>query len=544
VTRRLGFRLTALLVGATAVIFATLGWSNVRLHRKHLESATLESAERISDVIKRSTSYYMLRNDREGLYHIIKTIAAEPGIVRIRIFNQEGRISLSTDATEVNSFVDKGAEACYACHARAQPLAHLDRPDRFRILRLASGERSLAVINPIENRPSCSEASCHAHPPDQKILGVLDTGLSLAAADRNLAEGSSEMRLQTLAALMVISVLSGLFVWRVVNRPVKRLEKATRALAGGELGYQIGVTSNDEMGDLAVSFNTMSRQLREAREESTAWAQSLEERVERKTLELRSAHEHVLHVEKMASIGKLSAIVAHEINNPLSGILTYAKLLGRWMDRSEWDARHQQEARSALRLIESESQRCGEIVKNLLVFARTAPMNLAWSDLNAVVERCVRLVRHQLDLNGVQWQLDLEESLPEVYCDPAQVEQVLLALVMNAIEAMPRGGNLVVSSRSNGAAGEAELTVKDDGPGIPADVLPHVFEPFFTTKEGGHGAGLGLAVSQGIVERHRGRIEVASDPLHGTVFKVALPVSGGVAGESTRTELAGAMPGR
>ena len=226
----------------------------------------------------------------------------------------------------------------------------------------------------------------------------------------------------------------------------------------------------------------------------------------------------------MASIGKLAATVAHEINNPLSGILTYAKLLRKWLDRGGWDDARRDEARGSLELIEGESRRCGEIVRNLLTFSRSAPMNLQWADLNQVVDRCVRLVQHQSELNNVQLQTQMAEDLPQVQCDPAQIEQLLLALMINAGEAMPHGGNLWVRSRMVPQIGAVQLEVQDDGVGIPQDILPNLFEPFFTTKEGGHGVGLGLAISKGIVERHRGRIDVESKPGQGTKFTITLPV--------------------
>lgn len=523
-SRSLSAKLTTLLVVALVGIFGLLGYLNIRLHRQHLEATTLRSAERVSDVIKRSTSYYMLRNDRDGLYHIIGTTAHEPGMVRIRIFNQQGRISFSTDTAEVDTYVNKGAEACYGCHAQAQPLVRLNRPDRFRIYRTTNGARVLGIINPIENQPSCWSADCHAHPADQRILGVLDTSLSLESADASLAESSRQMLAYTLVAVLLISFLSGLFVWRVVYRPITLLKAGTEHLARGELGHQIDLRSNDEVGELAASFNTMSQELRQAREEITAWTRMLEARVEDKTRELQRAHEHALQMEKMATIGRLGAVVAHEINNPLAGILTYAKLLRKWLDRGEWDATHRAQIGSSLELIETESRRCGEIVKNLLMFARAAPMNLEWANLNTAIERALLLVHHQMELANVQCQKALADDLSPVRCDAAQIEQVLLALVMNAVEAMPRGGNVWVRSRRLVEEEAVELQVRDDGPGIPAEVLPHLFEPFFTTKETGHGVGLGLAISRTIVERHHGRIQVASEPGRGTTFTIALPL--------------------
>lgn len=523
-TYSLSAKLITLLLATMVVIFALLGYLNVRLHRQNLEAATLTSAERVSDVIKRSATYYMLRNDREGLYHAIQTMADEPGMAKVRIFDQDGRIRYSTDGNEVSHSVDKAAEACYGCHAQSQPLARLNRPDRFRIYRNGGGQRVLGIITPIENQPSCSTADCHAHPASQQILGVLDTDISLAKADAQLAAGSRNMLAYTAFAMLAIAVLSWLFVWRLVGGPIKALENGTERLSQGDLGYQIEVESQDEVGDLARSFNGMSLELRAAHEEIVTWAKTLEDRVEQKTRELKSAHDHVLHVEKMASMGKMAAVVAHEINNPLSGILTYAKLLRKWLDQGAMDAAKQAEAKECLDVIAGESRRCGDIVKNLLTFSRTAPMNVETTDLNKVVDRSIRLVQHQLEMAGVELQLDLADDLPMIPCDGAQIEQVVLALVINAIDAMPRGGNLWLRTRVSPSGDEIQIEIRDDGTGIPPEILPHVFEPFLTTKEGGHGVGLGLAVSQNIMERHRGRIQVQSELGKGTSFTLTLPL--------------------
>ncbi len=256
---RLSAKLNLLLLCAMIATFALLGYLNVRLHRRHLEQYTLLSAERISDIVKHGTTDYMLRNDREGLYHSIQMMAAEPGMEKIRIFDQEGRITYTTDSAEQSHVVDKTAEACYACHAQSQPLARLNRPDRFRIYRNASGTRVLGVITPIENQPDCSNAACHAHPAEQQILGVLDTNLSLAKADVQLAESSRRMIVYTGCALLLIVIVSWFVVWQVVGRPINALQSGTEHIAAGDLGFQIEVRSRDEIGELASSFNAMSR---------------------------------------------------------------------------------------------------------------------------------------------------------------------------------------------------------------------------------------------------------------------------------------------
>ncbi|MGO9084999.1 MAG: sensor histidine kinase [Candidatus Sulfotelmatobacter sp.] len=530
-THILSAKLNLLLLGTMVIIFALLGYLNVRLHRQHLEQITLQSAERVSDVIRQSTTDYMLRNDREGLYRSIQTMASEPGMEKIRIFDKEGRITYTTDPAELNHVVDKRAEACYACHAQSQPLARLNRPDRFRIYRGAAGSRVLGIITPIENQTACSNAACHAHPAEQQILGVLDTDLSLQKADVQLAESSRRMIAYTACALLLIGPLSWFFVWRIVGVPVTALRRGTERLAAGDLGYQIDVQSRDELGELADSFNGMSRQLQSEHNENLAWTRTLEQRVEQKTRELKRAHEHALHTEKMASIGKMAAVLAHEINNPLSGILTYAKLLRKWMDREESDRQktvgqgvhRYQEICDSLDLIASESRRCGDLVRNLLTFSRATPMNLQATDLNPVIDRAVRLMQHQLDLASIQVQPQLDPALPHVLCDAAQIEQVLVALVVNAMDAMPQGGNLWIISTSSREDNCVRIVVRDDGTGIAPEILPHLFEPFLTTKETGRGVGLGLAISHSILERHNGSIEVQSEIGRGTTFTITLP---------------------
>src|SRR5271165_17074 len=531
-THSLSAKLNLLLLGAMVLIFALLGYLNIRLHKQHLEQAVLISAERLSDVIRRSTTDYMLHNDRAGLYNAIRTFADEPGMARIRIFDKEGRITYTTDAAELDHVVDKSAEACYGCHNRSEPLAKLNRPDRFRIYRSAEGSRILGIITPIENQPACSNAACHAHPADQQILGVLDTNLSLARADVQIAESGHQLIAYTALALGLIMGLSWLCVWRVVGVPVTALKNGTDRLAAGDLGCQIDLHSQDEIGELASSFNTLSRQLQSEHNQNLAWTRTLEDRVEQKTRELRRAHEHALQTEKMASIGKMAAVLAHEINNPLSGILTYSKLLRKWVERAELDrvqvngdpaGPHHQEICDSLDLIASESRRCGDLVKNLLTFSRTTPMNLQRTSLNRVIEQSLRLVQHQLDLAGIEVQLQLDPNLPQVSCDAAQIEQVILALIMNAMDAMQQGGNLWLVTRFDSTQGQIQTVVRDDGCGIPPEILPRLFEPFLTTKETGRGVGLGLAISRSIMERHGGTIEVQSEPGHGTTFTVTLP---------------------
>ena len=522
-THSLSIKLTAFVVGGMALLFSTYGFWNLRLWRQSEQEVIFQSADRISDTIRRSIRYSMLRNQREEVFHIINTIGHENGISRIRIFNREGQISFSTDDQEVGKFVDKKAEACYACHAQAQPLAKLDRPDRMRIYKARDGTRVLGLIRPIENEADCSNAACHAHTNSNWVLGVLDTNVSLAAMDVAVAQHERRAIVFTGVALLAVSLFTIWLIWLTVHRPVHKLTEGTRAVAQGNLDYLLPEASQDEIGSLAVSFNLMTQELKKAQAENRQWTQTLEDRVRRKTDELQRAYRSLTQSEKMASLGKLAAVVAHEINNPLAGILTYSKLVSRMADKGLTDGQRVADAKSYLQIIEGESRRCGGIVKNLLTFARQTPINPQKNDLNAIVERCLLLLGHQMTLQGIELQKQLDPQLPALYFDAGQVQQALLVIMLNAVEAMPHGGRLGIESAFDAADRVGRVVVRDDGLGIPAEVLSHIFEPFFTTKEEGKGTGLGLPIALGIVQQHGGNIEVHSTPQKGTEFTVFLP---------------------
>ncbi len=505
----LAAKLAVCLVATTAALFALFGYFNLRELRRHSEEMVMQSAERITDVIQRSTHYEMLRNDRQALYDVIQELGSEPGIRRIRIFNKEGRITLSTDVAEINRVVDKRAEACYGCHAQSAPLTKLNRPDRARIFP-GNGERLLGVIRPIENGPAC--VGCH--PAGQRVLGVIDANLSLAVVDARMAQHRAHLILFMAITVGMIWLLSMIFIWAVVYRPVKELTAGTHRVAYGDLEYRLPVRSNDELSDLAESFNKMTAELAGVHAE-------IEERVKRKTAELDQAHRSLLSSEKMASIGKLAATVAHEVNNPLFGILTYAKLTRKEVEKAARGSTT--EILDNLQIIERESKRCGDIMRNLLTFARQAPSHRELNDLNALIGRASVLVRHKAELLGIELQSHLAPDLPPVLCDAAQIQQVALVLLVNATEAMPQGGVLETITEMDSQGRSALIRVRDTGQGIPDEVMAQIFEPFFTTKEDQQRTGLGLAVARSIVEQHGGEIRVKSAVGKGTEFIVALP---------------------
>jgi two-component system NtrC family sensor kinase len=518
---RLAAKLAICVIASTAAFFALFGIVNLRSEQHFSQDLVEQAANRITDLIVRSTHYEMLRNDRDALLNMIHEVGTQPGIQRIRILNKDGLIIYSTDSKEVGTPVDKRAEGCIGCHAQSAPLAQLNRRDRTRYFTDKRGQRVLAVMREIENAPECSNGSCHVREAGRSILGVIDTTLSLATVDQQIHVHRANLTWFLVGSMMFGSGAAILFMWVVVHRPVKELTRGMHRVAAGDLEYRLPVRWDDELGDLATSFNKMTAEVGGVQAK-------IEEQVRRKTAELERVHKTLLHSEKMASIGKLAATVAHEINNPLFGILTYARLVVRELLKHEMAGRD--ELVEQLQTIERESKRCGELVKTLLTFSRQAPSIREPNDLNTVVHRAVLLVKHKLAMQNIELQETLGAALPPVLCDSNQIQQVVLVLMVNASEAMPKGGRLEVSTEFDPRTEQGVVRVKDTGSGIPEDVLPRIFDPFFTTKEDQNRTGLGLAVAHSIVQQHAGDIVVRSTPGEGTEFQVALPLAAVVAG--------------
>jgi len=516
----LAAKLAMCVIASTAAFFSLFGFLNLRMERAHSRSMVEESAARITDVILRSTRYEMLHNDRDALVNVVQELGSEPGIRRIRIFNKDGRITLSNGPSETGQVVNKTEEGCIQCHAQVPPL---DKPAASARARefTEGGVRMLGVMRAIYNSPDCSSAACHAHPASQRVIGIVDAHLSLAEVDAQMQAQQRALTWFLVGAIVFGCGAAVLFMWVVVYRPVKELIDGTHRVAGGDLAYRLPVRSEDELGDLAASFNKMTAEVEGVQAK-------IEEQVRRKTVELERAHKSLLSTEKMASIGKLAATVAHEINNPLFGILTYARLVLRALLKLDIPGRD--ELAEQLQTIERESKRCGDLVKSLLTFSRQAPSNREPNDLNAVVRRAILLVKHKLDMQSVELVERLAADLPPAFCDANQIQQVILVLMVNASEAMPKGGRLEVSTEFDAPSEQCVALVKDNGSGIPEDVLPRIFDPFFTTKEDQLRTGLGLAVANGIVEQHAGGITVRSAPGEGTEFRVALPMAAVAAG--------------
>ncbi|HEX7484629.1 MAG TPA: ATP-binding protein [Vicinamibacterales bacterium] len=516
---RLGVKATAVIVLVTLLCGALLVVMSLRTQREYLTAEVVRGAAQFSDTIKASTYHFMLSDERMGAYRTMEMIGRLKGIEQVRMLNKEGRVTFSTDRLEIGRLVDKRGEACYACHAAGQPLVRLNVPSRSRIF-TRNSHRVLAMITPIYNEPSCSSAVCHEHPADKQVLGVVDIAMSLEDEDHAVAALGRSTTIFSAIGILLLAAVVGQFVRGYVIRPVGEIVAATERVAQGDLEHPVRMRRTDEIGHLAASFNEMTTSLHQARSDLQQLNESLERQVDDRTTALKNAQAQLIQSEKMSSLGKLAASVAHEINNPLAGILTYAKLLIRMHEEGELSERTRDSCVRNLRLVQRETERCSAIVRNLLDFARQRPPSLKDLDVSAVVEEALSLLSHRLLMQNVTLQKDLP-PMPLVKADFGQLRQSFVNIALNACEAMNKGGTLTVTARAAGKI--VEVRIADTGPGIAPENLSHILDPFFTTKE--KGTGLGLSVVYGIIDRHGGTLDVRSEVGQGTTVTVQLPVA-------------------
>jgi two-component system NtrC family sensor kinase len=342
-----------------------------------------------------------------------------------------------------------------------------------------------------------------------RVIGILYVGMR--------EDKFTDLRRQTVLVFlgvtvsgMVIAAILAYLLARSVLRPIRRLVLASREISGGNFDLRVPESSKDELGSLERAFNRMMDAIRER-------DRKLKEATEAKTRAM------LAQSDRLGSLGRLVAGVVHEINNPLTGILTLLKLLRRTIDEEQTQLAELETFKSHLDLAQSETVRCSRIVGGLLDFSRQSRLELAEFDLNEVVEKTIAVVSHQLEVGNVTLERQLAPDLPRIRMDIGKIQQCVMNIVINAKDAMAGGGTLAVSTAFRAETDEIVLEIRDTGVGIPPENLSRIFDPFFTTKEA-KGLGLGLSVAYGIVQEHGGDIEVESEVGRGTTFRVRLPL--------------------
>jgi two-component system NtrC family sensor kinase len=424
--KKIGIKLTFGVVLTVLMAIAIFAYFNIQSEKKSLLEEVERHANQLSEHLKSDMHYDMLHNDRQRIHRGIRRIGEQESIDRVRIFNKTGEIIYSSVSSEIGEMVDKKAESCYGCHLAGEPLEHLETEARTRIFGpLADSSRRMGIINPIYNAPSCWTAACHAHPETQTVLGVLDVTLPLTEVDRNIRRSEIAVFILAVGTIIVLSVIIGFLVRWWIDRPVQELLDATRQVAGGNLGHRVKVERDDELGMLAGSFNNMTDKLAEAR------------------LQLFQS-------DKLASLGRLAAGVAHEINNPLTAVLTNSSYL---LKRSKG----QPEVSEDLQVIVSETIRCREIVKSLLDFARQTVPKKRKANINEIIGRAARVIENQLSMKQVELVMDLDTKLPDVTVDANQIQQVFINLMVNAADAIEDSKGTIKITSSAISLGPADI---------------------------------------------------------------------------------------
>ena len=527
--RKLGAKLILSLTILIVAISGISGYLNFRTQKKQLVETMILGADQLSRGITGATWHAMLDDDRKAAYEIMRVIADKQGVDRIRMFNREGRLAFSTDAREQLSLTSSSSEVCASCHSKDAIRNRPAEDARVRYARSPDRVKTINMVTPIYNEPSCSNASCHAHSASTKVLGVVDVALRLDLVQKQ----TRAITLQTIVwALFEVGIGAAfviLFTRRFVATPIQGLIAGTKAVSEMELDQPLDIGNargTQELDELVDSFNRMRERLKLAVAELNDMQQTLEEKVDERTQQLKAAQRKLVQSERLATLGQLAASVAHEINNPVSGVLNLSMLLERLMASGNYPPGREAEFRKYLGLISTETARVGRIVSDLLAFSRRSKPQRAPADLNKLVHTTIGLADHKLKLISAEVVLDLQENLPLVECDSSQMQQVILNLVLNGAQAMqPRGGGkLTIRTRLIPQEESVELCVADTGEGIAPENLSKIFDPFFTTKAEGKGVGLGLAVLYGIVKAHEGEVEVVSQRNQGTTFTVTLPL--------------------
>lgn len=410
--KKIGFRLIFVVAFTSLVIIGVFAYFNVKSQSNNLIAEVERHANQLGETVVSSTRFDMMLNQRDRIQQTINSIGTQPQIRDVRIINKLGEIIYSSDSANINKLVDKQTESCFACHAADKPLEHLPITQRTRIFRVhPDSNRVLGIITPIYNEKSCWQADCHAHDSDQKVLGVLDVSISLAEVDKAILSSEWKIVGFSIIAILSVGLLIAFFIRRWVSRPVNDLLNGTLQVSQGNLNYAIKDFGDDEIGKLGQSFNNMTKKLAEARMQ-------------------------LFQSDKMASLGRLAAGVAHEINNPLTGVLTYSSfLLKRTKDNPEFQ--------EDLKVIVRETIRSREIVKSLLDFARQSVPKKSNAHINEIVDKAIGVIDSQLSLNKVKIVKQTESNLPNLTVDANQIQQVIINLLVNASDAIGKDGGVI-----------------------------------------------------------------------------------------------------
>ncbi len=501
------------------------------VNEQYLNTVIRQSGNNIGSIVEGALYHSMLQNDKSALQNTLDIINTLPGIDEVNMYDSRDSLVYSSFSTDPND--NHTDPNCISCHANIRSLFPgmeksykiIDINTDCLMNKSDNGSRHLLIRSPILNERSCYVSSCHAHEESDTLLGSLVIKIPLEAQDAAIQKSSTEFFFLAILATLLLASFLLLFTRKKIKNPLNELVKVSVAVANGDKSTRLEIKPNqlDDMRMVSEAFNDMLDNLHTATVELENWSQQLEYKVQKKSEELGAAQNELMHVERLASLGKLSSSVAHEINNPLSGILIYTKLLLKQVNNPELYTSKRESMLKHLRLIESETKRCGDIVKGLLDFSRKDQNDFEPKHLHEILKETYELMTHPIKIADIKFEHDFAAGSDLIYCNPNQIKQACIAILVNASEAIKENGEIMIKTK-NPDEDTICIEISDNGLGIAEEDISHIFEPFFSTKQDVSGIGLGLAIVHGIIQNHKGKIHVDSELGHGTTISVNLPL--------------------
>ena len=512
------------------ILFVSFGVIFRSVNEEYMKTVIRQSGNNIGYLVEGSLYKSMLDNDKSSLQSTLDIINTMPGIDEVNMYDNQNKLAYTSFSSDTNNHSNPD---CISCHADMETMFP-KKEKSYRIIDVKSecsmtqndnSHRHLLIRSPILNEKSCYTSSCHAHNQSEEVLGSLVIKIPLKDLDSAVSKSSTEFfLLATLTTiLLVISLI--IFTTKKIKNPLNAIVKASLAVSNGDKNTRLEIKPNqlDDMRMVSQAFNEMLDNLQSATNELQNWSQQLEYKVQKKTEELGAAQSELIHIERIASLGKLSLSVAHEINNPLSGILIYTKLVQKQLTNQNLDPIKKESMLKQLMLIETETKRCGNIVKGLLDFSRKDQDDYEPKHLHEILQETYDLMSHQMKIANINFSAEFKAKTDLIYCSPNQIKQACIAILVNASEAVTENGEVIIRTKDLDED-KFRIEIVDNGIGIAADDIPHIFEPFFSTKRNSRGQGLGLAIVHGIVQSHKGKIDVKSALGKGTTISISLPL--------------------
>ncbi|NOU48735.1 MAG: HAMP domain-containing protein [Bacteroidales bacterium] len=523
-------RVVLIITILSVILFVSFGVIFRSVYEQYLNTVIIQSGNNVGSLVEGALYQSMLENDKSTLQNTLDIIHTMPGIEEVNMYDTKDSLVYSSIPLDTVGTINPNCTDCHDDMAEMFPRnvktykiisAHSD----CKMNESENGQRHLLINTPILNAKSCYTSKCHAHSAKEEVLGSLIIKVPLKELDAAVKKSSMEFYVLATITTILLVVFWIFFTTREIKRPLNALVNASIAVAKGDRSMRVDVKPNqlDDMTVVSGAFNNMLDNLQTAQIELENWSQQLEYKVQKKTEELGAAQNELIHIERLASLGKLSSSVAHEINNPLSGILIYAKLVHKQLGNPDLTEDKKELMKKHLKMIEVEAKRCGDIVKGLLDFSKKDQKDFEPKALHETLQETFDLMTHPIKIANIRFTKDFAAKLDLVYCSPNQIKQACIGILVNASEAVVDNGEILFRT-SNPDDDTIKIEIIDNGIGIDAGDIPHIFEPFFSTKQETRGIGLGLSIAHGIIQSHKGKIQVKSEPGRGTTMSILLPL--------------------